>query len=198
MLHLSSTERRTVEAAVATAEQRTAARLAVVVAHRADDYAAYPMLYAAAIALIVGDLIALARPDIATWWIVAIQAGLFIVSDLLLHLKPLRYRIVPPRVRKNHAHKLARLEFAALLHDRAPDEAGLLLFLAEAERHVEILPSAAIAACIAPAQWQQIVAETVAGIATNRTVAALTGAVEACAVLLAADFPSKPGAAAGP
>lgn len=194
MLRLLASERTHIEAAVAAAEKRTAARIAVTVAHRADDYAAYPMLAAAILALIVGDVVALIWPALATWWIVVLQAALFIAADLVFHLRPLRYRLVPPRVKKNHAHKLARLEFAALALDRTPGDVGLLIFLAEAERHVEILPDADIAARIAPDQWQKIVAGIVSGIAANRAAAALADAIGACASLLAIPFPQTPGA----
>ena len=195
MLHLSSSERTRIEAAVASADRRTGADIAVAIAHRADDYAAYPMLYAAVIALIVGDVAGLIWSDLATWWIVIIQVALFIAVDLVLHLPTLRYRVVPGRVRKTHAHKLARLEFAALAHEHAPGGGRLLLFLAEAERHVEILPDSAVAARVTPDQWQKIVADIVAGIAAGRAAAALTEAIDACATLLAAHFP--PRAAAG-
>ncbi|MGH6981455.1 MAG: hypothetical protein ACREFC_09640 [Stellaceae bacterium] len=194
MLGLTPQEHTAIEAAVAAAEKRVSARIAVAVAHRADDYAAYPMLYAAGIALIVGDIVALAWSALGTWWIVAIQAALFIVCDLLLHLRPLRYRIVPARVKKHHAHKLARLEFAALIHDGAAG-AGLLLFLAEAERHVEILPDAGVAARIAPDRWQKIVAGVTDGIAAGRAAESLSAAIEACAALLETHFPPLPGAA---
>jgi putative membrane protein len=193
MLGLSDTERARVEAAVASAERRTAARFAIVVARASDEYAAYPMLWAAAIALIGGDIVALAWPDLATWWIVAIQAVLFVGGDLLLHLKPLRHRVVPSRVKKSHAQKLARLEFAALVHDRTPGDVGLLLFVSEAERHVEILADRGIDQHVDQAAWDKIVADFVAGKAAGRVGAALTGAVDACTAILATHFPPKPG-----
>ena len=87
MLRSSPSERTQIEAAVAAAEKRISARIAVAIAHRADDYAAYPMLAAAILALIVGDVVALACSDLRTWWIVVVQAALFIVADLVFHLR---------------------------------------------------------------------------------------------------------------
>jgi putative membrane protein len=194
MMGLSQAEHAQVEAAVAAAERRTAARFALVLAHAGDDYAAYPMLWAAVIALIVGDIVALARPDFATWWIVAVQAVLFVGGDLLLHLKPLRYRLVPGRVKKRHAQKLARLEFAALVQDRTPGDVGLLLFVSEAERHVEILADRGIDERVDQAAWDKIVADFVAGVAAGQVATALTGAVEGCTAILATHFPPRPDA----
>jgi putative membrane protein len=194
MLGLSNSERAQVEAAVGAAERRTTARFAVVVAHASDDYAPYPMLWAAAIALIVGDIVALAWSALAPWWIVVLQAVLFVVADAVLHLKPLRYRLVPKRVKNSHAQKLARLEFAALVHDRMPGDVGLLLFVSEAERHVEILADRGIDEHVDQAAWDRIVADFVAGVAGGNVSPALTAAIAACAGILATHFPAKPGA----
>ncbi len=194
MMGLNDADRARVEAAVKAAETRTAAQFALVVAHASDDYALYPILWSALIALIVGDLAALIWSDLAALWVVVIEAVLFIAADLILHLKPLRFRCVPARVRKSHAARLARLEFAALVHDRTPGDVGLLLFVSEAERHVEILVDRGIAAKIPETAWQQIVADFVAAIKAGRVAEALIGAVDAGAALLATHFPPQPGA----
>jgi putative membrane protein len=196
MLGLSEAERREIETAVAAAESRTASRFAVVIAHASDDYPAYPMLYAALIALIVGNIVALAWPALATWWIVALQAALFVAGDVLLHHKRLRYRLVPPRVKKTHAQKLARLEFAALVHDRTPGDVGLMLFVAGAERHVEILADRGIDERVDQAAWDRIIADFVAGCRADRVAEALVSAIAACAAILERHFPAT--AAASP
>lgn len=190
MLGLSDSERAQVEAAVTAAERRTSARFAVAVARASDEYGPYPMLWAAVIALIVGDIVALAWPALGTWWIVAVQAVLFVIGDLLLHRKELRYRLVPSRIKKAHAQKLARLEFAALVHDRAPGNAGLLLFLSEAEHHVEIIVDGGIDEQVDQAAWDKIIADFVAAVGAGRVAEALAGAIAACAAILERHFPA--------
>ncbi len=190
---LTPSERTQIEAAVAAAERRTVARFAVVVAHASDEYGPYPMLWAAMIALIVGNIVALAWPALGTWWIVAVQAALFIVADLLLHLTPMRYRLVPSRIKKSHATKLARLEFAALVHDRNPNEIGLLLFVSEAERHVEIIADRGIDERVDQAAWDKIVADFVASVAAGTVAPALTAAIAACATILETHYPATGG-----
>ncbi len=192
---LTSSERTQVEAAVAAAERRTVARFAVVVAHASDEYGPYPMLWAAMIALVVGDIVALACPALGTWWIVAVQAALFVAADLLLHLKGVRYRLVPSRIKKSHARKLARLEFAALVHDRGPGDVGLLLFVSEAERHVEILTDRGIDERVDQAAWDKIVGDFVASVAAGAVVPALAEAIAACAGILEKHYPATGGAA---
>jgi putative membrane protein len=194
MMGLPDTDRARVEAAVKAAEQRTAAQFALVVAHASDEYALYPILWSALTAFVIGDLVALAWSELATLWIVVIQAALFVAADLILRIKPLRFWCVPARVRKSHAARLARLEFAALVQDRTPGDIGILLFVSEAERHVEILVDRGIAAKIPETAWQQIVADFVASIRAGRVAEALIGAVDASATLLERQFPPKPGA----
>jgi len=118
---------------------------------------------------------------------------LFIVADLVLHFTPLRFRLVPARVKKAQAQKLARLEFAALVHDRTPGDVGLLLFVAMTERHVEILADRGIDQHVDQAAWDKIVADFVAEIAAGRVAAALTGAIAACTLILERHFPPPPG-----
>jgi putative membrane protein len=195
MMALGDQDRARVEAAVAAAERRTGAQFAVAVAGASDDYALYPVLGSAMIALIVGDAVALAVPALATLWIVGLQAVLFVIADLVLHWRGLRYRLVPSRVKKAHARRLARLEFAALVDKRTADAVGLLLFVSEAEHHVEILVDRGIAARIEEAAWQGIVADFVAAVSAGHVAQALIGAVEASARILERHFPPTEGTA---
>lgn len=196
MLGLSPGERQNVEAAIVAARQRTAARFAVVVARASDDYGAYPLLGAAMVALVVGDIVALAWPALGTWWLVGLQACLFIVADLVLHTAPLHYRMVPGGIKTAHARRLARLEFAALVHDRAPGDVGLLLFVSEAERYVEIIADAGIDQRVDQSDWDRIVADFVARGRAGAVASGLSGAIAGCAAILERHFPPQPGVAA--
>jgi len=198
MMGLNDVDRARVEAAVRAAEQRTNAQFAVVVAHASDAYPLYPVLGAALIALVVGDIAALAWPDLGTWWIVAIQAVLFVVADLVLHAKALRFRLVPTKVKRTHAARFARLQFAGLVHDRTKGDVGVMLFVSEAERHVEILVDRGISARIPESTWQTIVADFVAAVGAGHVADALIGAVTSCTAILEQHFPPTPGAGAAP
>ena len=194
MLGLADTDRARVEAAVKRAEQKTSAQFALVVAHAADDYSLYPILWSALSALAIGEIVGLAEPQIGTEWLAGLEAALFVVIDLVLHVRPIRHWTVPPRVKRVHAHRLARLEFAALVQGRTPDAVGILLFVSEAERHVEILTDRAIAAKIPETAWQGVIADFVAAVRADRVADAFIGAVEGATALLAAQFPPRPGA----
>ncbi|MGH6988252.1 MAG: TPM domain-containing protein [Stellaceae bacterium] len=194
MAALTDQDRARVEAAVAAAERRTSAEFAVAVAHASDDYALYPLVGAAMIALIVGDIVALAVPRLTTFWLVVLQAALFVVADLVLHWSPVRHRLVPARVKKSHAGRLAKAQFAALVRNRTPDAVGVLLFVSVAEHHVEILVDRGIAARIDQAVWEKVIADFVAAVRAGHVAAALIGAIDAGTAILEKHFPPSPGA----
>jgi putative membrane protein len=190
---LSLDERQRVEAAVAAAETRTSAEFAVVVARASDPYAAFPLFWSAILALVAGGVVALAVPSLSGAAIFAIQASLFVVTGLILQVQPLRYWLVPHAIRHEHARRLARLQFGALVQDRTQGDVGLLLFLSLAERHVEILVDRALADRIAQPVWQTIIDDLVPEVRAGRVAAGLVAAIQRCTALLEKHFPAAPG-----
>jgi uncharacterized membrane protein len=67
---------------------------------------------------------------------------------------------------------------------------GVLIYLAWAERQVEIVADRGIAARVPAAAWEEICADLAAGCRAGRPAAALVAAVEAVGVLLRAHFPA--------
>lgn len=193
MTKLSAEDRHGVEAVVAAAESRTSAELALVIAEASDDYAAFPVLWAAIGALLAGGITSIALPRLGGSTIFALQAILFVGAGLLLYIRPIRLRIAPGAVKRAHAARLARLEFAALVHDRTRHETGILLFLSLAERHVEILADRAIATRIPDSAWQAIIDALVKNIRSGHMVDGLVNAVHGCTAILEQQFPPKSG-----
>lgn len=192
MRALSPAQRNLVEAAVAAAETRTCAEFAAVVAQASDQYAAFPLLWSALLALVGGGTVALALPSTTSIMIFAIQASLFVVAGFVLYIKPLRFGLVPTAIRLEQARRLARLQFAALVQQRTRGSVGLLLFVSLAERHVEILVDRAIADRIPETAWQKVIDDFVAQVRAGRVVEGLIAAVEACTKILEEHFPADP------
>jgi putative membrane protein len=119
---------------------------------------------------------------------------LFAVGSVAFYTKPLRFLLVPAAILKEHAGRLARLQFAALVHDRTPGDVGLLLFVSLAERHVEILVDRGISDRIPTATWQKIVDDFVEKVRAGRTTEGIIGAIESGTTILAQHFPPIPGA----
>lgn len=193
MAAISAQDHERIKAVVANAETRTSAEFVLVVAEASDDYALYPLLWAAFLALAAGGLIAVFRPLASAGWLFPAQALVFVASGLILHLKPLRHRLTPGRVKRAQAAKLARQQFSDLVQSRTHDQAGVLLFVSLAEHHVEILTDRAISQLVAQSEWQAVVENFVAQVRAGQVTEALVTAVEACTVILAGRFPPTPG-----
>ncbi|MBY0509378.1 MAG: TPM domain-containing protein [Rhodospirillaceae bacterium] len=193
MRALSPEERTRIEAAVAAAETHTSAEFALVVAQASDHYAAFPLLWSAVLALAAGGAIAITLPSTSGAVIFAIQATLFVAACLILHARPLGFRMVPAAVRQEHARRLARLQFASLVQERTHGDVGLLLFVSLAERHVEILVDRGIADRISETAWQKIIDDFVAAVRAGRVTEGLIAAVAGCATVLETYFPAAPG-----
>lgn len=69
------------------------------------------------------------------------------------------------------------------------DNSGVLIYLAWAERQVEIVADRGIAARVPAEHWEGICAELAAGCRTGRPASALIRAVEAVGALLRTHFP---------
>lgn len=175
------------------AETRTSAQFALVVAQASDDYAAYPLFWAALLALIAGGAIAVTVPTMSLAISFAIQAAVFVAAGVLFHLRPLRFRVVPAREKGKHASQLARLQFAALVHERTQAEVGLLLFVSLAEHHVEILVDRRIAAVVQTDAWQRVIDQFIADVRAGRLAEGFIGAIESGTKILEQSFPPHAG-----
>jgi putative membrane protein len=192
MKPLTPEERTRVEVAIAAAERRTSAEFAVVVAQASDTYDAWPLLWAAFAALAAGAAAALLYPELAVGPSFAAQAVVFVALGTLLHLPPLRYRIVPAGVREREASRMAALQFAALVHQRTHNRAGVLIFVSRAERHIEIVADRAVAEHVHESAWQAAVADIGARGRQGKLAEGLAAALERAAALLETDFPPLP------
>lgn len=192
MRKLSVEERNRIEAAVAAGEKRTCAEFAVVIAQASDEYALFPLLWAGLLALLTGGIIAIAAPVISVGMGFTVQAGVFIAAGLLLQLKSLRPRLAPPSVQREYASRLAQLQFASLVNEKTLGDAGLLLFVSLAERHVEILIDNGIAERVPQAAFQKIIDAFIDDVHKGRIADGFIAAIEGCTLVLERHFPARP------
>lgn len=193
MQRLTAEERARVEAAVEAAERRTNAEIAVVVAETSDDYAGFPFVWAAGLALLAGGALAILRP--LTWapTLFLLEAGVFVLAAIVFSLPRWRASTAPRWVREERARWMAQLQFSARVENRTADAVGLLLYVSVAEHFVEVRVDGSIAAAVPRATWDAIIAEFTRSMRTESTVTAVVAAVGRCAEVLATHFPPLPG-----
>lgn len=190
MTLLTESEATQVAEAIARVEKETDAELVAVLAHQADRYHYIPTLWAAMIALVCPALV-IATPfwlDVVE--ILAVQLGVFFVLAVLLRFPPILRRIIPASVRTWRASNLARRQFLEHNLHHTTFETGLLIFVAETERYVEIIADRGISQHVDHAQWQAIVDEFTTLVHQGKTLEGFLGAVNACGQLLKQHVPA--------
>lgn len=163
-----------IAAAVAAAETRSAAEIAVALVPRAEPYRLTALLAAVMIFALV-DMIFGWRGDVlatwlATWTVPVVGSGvtnwlgpiIAVLLAILLFLAcehtSLGVMLTPPALRRQACLARARLLFLDHGIDATEDRLGLLICVCEAERHIEILPDRGIAAAIPGERWATLIA----------------------------------------
>lgn len=190
---LTEQQQQQVADAVRRVEKSTDAELVTVLAGRADDYRYISLLWAGLIALLVPGLLLITSSVLSAAELLLIQWGVFVLLALLFRLPGLTTRLVPRSIRYWRASNLAHRQFIqlGLHHTRA--ETGMLIFVSEAERYVEIIVDRGIASCIDDQVWVAIVAEFTSQVRRGNTLAGFVTCIEACGAELQRALPVTDG-----
>lgn len=195
----TETEKQQVADAIMAVEKRSDAELITVVAKEADRYAFLPYLLAAVIALLlplVDGVLSLLGSNgwqsaPAEWsdWLLW-QWLLFIVISLVLRVPAIKHHLVPKKLRHFRAATLARCQFLEQNLHATREGTGMLIFVSEAERYVEILADRGISQKIPNSEWQAVVDDFTAKVKSGDTLQGFLDCINACADKLAAEIPA--------
>lgn len=176
--------------AVTRVERTTDAEVVTVLAPHADEYRWVGLFWAALAALLVPGVVSFfpAWFDVRTMLLV--QWAVFVVLGVIFQLPSITPRLVPKWLRHTRAAALARCQFLEQNLHRTTGAVGLLIFVAEAERYVEILADHGIAQKIDNSEWSAIIARFTKQVAAGDTEAGFVECVEACGVHLAEALPA--------
>jgi putative membrane protein len=190
MTLLNETELRQVAETIARVERDTDAEIVTVLAARADDYAYIPLLWASLIALVVPGLLNYGVIVFGPHELLLTQWAVFIVLALLFRVPAITARLIPHHVRRWRAANLARRQFLEQNLHHTRGETGMLIFVSEAERYVEILVDRGISAHLPDATWEPIIAAFTEQVRKGATIHGFVGCIESCGALLAQHVPS--------
>jgi len=180
MTLLDENAQQQVAAAIARVERDTDAELVTVLAPRADDYAYIPVLWAALIALLLPGIINYYPGWLSAHQLLMVQWLTFIGVGLLFRVPAITTRLVPRRVRHWRAANLARRQFLERNLHHTVGGTGVLIFVSEAERYVEIIVDHGISARIGDETWAAIVAEFTTAVGRGETLQGFLACIEAC------------------
>jgi len=189
---ISDADRARIADAIRAAEARTSGEIFCVLARNAGAYRLVPIAWAAALALVVPLPLIYATEWEATT-IYVIQLTAFALAAVGLSRPSWRFRVVPRRTKRERAHAAAMRQFLAHGMQKTEGRTGVLIFAAEAERHVEIIADGGINAKVTQEVWDAAVAALIAAIKDGRAGDGFVAAIEQCGAVLAQHFPLAPG-----
>lgn len=176
--------------AIRDAESNTSGEIVVVVAERASAYRSIPVVWALIGALLV------------PWpliWITHLSAGrIFTVQLVVAFLLCLflswpsrRHALVPRFIKRTRAREAAAREFLGRGVTRTRDRTGVLIYVALAEHHAEIIADTGIADRVDAGAWQGIIDNLTGAIKEGQLGDGLLEAIESAGALLARHAPPR-------
>lgn len=190
MTLLSKNDQQAVTAAISAVERETDAELVTVLTAQSDNYSYIPLLWAGILALLVPG----AANYVGSWLgadtLLLVQWGTFILLSLLFRIPGINTRLIPRQVRYWRASNLARRQFLEQNLHHTKGATGVLIFVSEAERYVEILVDQGIADVLDNAVWEGIVADFTAKVRQGQTRQGFLDCIAACGRLLQEHVPA--------
>ena len=207
MALLSSESAEKIGRLVEEMETGSGGEISVTMIPESDDYAFRELLFALAFGILTYVLLAIfINPlgrlvDKLFWSVSALTLPLlmfstsFIVSAIFYFLFqiPSLDRLVVGRKRMAEAvRRRALRQFVEAETFNTVDRTGILLFISNLERRVELIADKGINSLVAPETWNEIVAKLVDGMKKKQTEAALEAAIKAIGKLISTHVPRRP------
>ncbi|MCK0713653.1 TPM domain-containing protein [Chromohalobacter sarecensis] len=180
MTLLSDSEQQQVRDAITHIERDTDAELVTVLAPQADDYTYIPLLWAGILALLIPGAINYFPQWLGASELLIVQWACFAVLAIVFRLPAVTTRLIPRRVRFWRAANLARRQFLEQNLHHTQDGTGMLIFVSEAERYVEILVDRGISSRLDDETWQSIVSNFTQQVKQGQTLQGFLSCIEAC------------------
>lgn len=190
MTLLTESELQQVTEAIERVERGTDAELVTVLAAQADDYRYIPLLWASLIALLLPGALLFFTGWLSAWQLLLVQWLTFIALAVIFRMPSLTTRLIPRSVRHWRACNLARRQFIELNLHHTEGGTGMLIFVCEAERYVEILVDRGISSRIDDSAWQSVVANFTDDVRHGQVLQGFLNCIEACGALLAQHVPA--------
>lgn len=185
---ISQPDKDRISAAIAKVEETTSGEVFCVIARQCGDYRTVPLIWAAALALLLPLPMILLSP-LSARWIYLAQLVVFVFFALLLSIPAIRFHVVPRRTMHGQAHAEAVRQFCAQGLHKTEGRTGVLIFASEAEHYAEVIADTGIHAKVKPEIWDDAVRGLIDGIADGRAADGFVAAIERCGVVLAEHFP---------
>ena len=187
-MSISAQDRERISRAIRAAEATTSGEIICVLAQTSSDATALPVLIAGVAALALPWLL-VAFTEMTVHRILVLQIVLFFALVVLLCLPRVRVALIPRKVRRAVAYRVAMEQFIARGIARKKDRSGILIFVSLAERYARIIADDRIAACVPQSAWQTAVDALIAHARDGRIADGFIIAINTCGNELTRHFP---------
>lgn len=188
---LSANEQQQVADAIAQIERDTDAELVTVLAAQADDYRDVALLWASLLALLLPGALNYYPAWLDSGQLLLVQWASFIGLALLFSRPRISARLVPRAVRHWRAGNLARRQFLEHNLHHTAGETGMLIFVAEAERYVEILVDRGISRHLPDSTWQAQIDAFTRQVRQGQTLQGFLDCIQGCGAHLKQHLPAS-------
>lgn len=190
MTLLTQNEQQQVADAIDRIERYTDAEVVTVLAAQADDYHYIPLLWAGLAGLLLPGLVLVLTGWLSSGELLLAQWLTFVVLALVFRIPGITTRLIPRSVRHWRASNLAHRQFVQLGLHHTRGETGMLIFVSEAERYVEIMVDRGISQRIDDTVWESIIADFTQQVRQGRTLKGFLTCIDACGAELRQALPS--------
>jgi putative membrane protein len=104
--------------------------------------------------------------------------------------EPLLFRLLPKSLRHWHAANLARRQFLEQNLHHTAGQTGVLIFVSEAERYVEIIADRGINRHVDASEWQSIIDQLTERVGQGKTLEGFLECIQRCGELLKTHVPA--------
>jgi putative membrane protein len=188
---LTDEESRRLTEQIARVERSTAGELVTAICSRSSSYTAQRLGWSAALSWVLVVVIDVLLPTLGITIVFGLQLLLAIALYFVLGIAPLLRLITSAAVREQAVSDAVRLLFLRRGITETRERSGVLIFLSELERRVEILADRGISEHVGKQGWEALVTELTASIRDQKGVQGLTTAVERIGAKLATHFPPR-------
>jgi len=183
---LSPEDYQRIREAANAVEQRTGAKIAIIVTRVSDRYSLYTIGGATLGAFLAGGLAISARPALAGRTLIFIEFCALVALIFVLDFLPIRLALVPTRIKQAAARNLAHREFAAHQIGHGAEHKRIVIFVSLGERYVEIIADHTTHGLAPLGTWTKMVDALAAAMKSGDIADGIVGAIAACGALLSA------------
>lgn len=195
MAFLNESDKQRLSETIEAVEEKTSGELVTAIASVSDGYRYIPILFAAVLALLVFPVAHYGQIVLSLHKLMILQLAIFMVFSMLFQLPLIRRFIVPGKVQRQRARRLAYETFYKAGVHHATHRAGILIFVSIEEQYVQIIADEGVSSKVDNSTWDNAINDFAAKVKNGMIAEGFIACINQCGEVLAREFPPVEGQA---